>query len=522
MGSASRGTGAASPAGSFLSLLLQDQPALPEGVSFDKPLSRDPSSSGDPQDIAMKAISALLRPTSAAPEATSKRKKTSTDTDAGPLVLAMPATDSSKAAQWFFSLTSGQASAACLPPSSSSDLNAQYVVPSAGTSGEVPPAAGSAQEDKAQAIPELPAVAMPGRDSSTNGAISGVTQEAVNAAPFAELSLTPAANPNAATRVTEARVSAFSTLSLETSPAPARTVPEVDPQLQHEADSPATPEIDMKNPAQGSGAALDLFSNGQNGTLVLPKKKADGGSAQAGDDAIPSNRRGNDWGIAQRAATPASAPLATESQKTSSTAEPPPATSTVPEPPNTEGAKPAGSSVDAIELQVKSADDSSVGLRFVERQGHVEIQLKSGDPQTAQALSENLAGLKTSLSETGWDVQTRLSSVGQTAQGAALDQHIHAAVDPSGSSQSPRTGEVTAGQMNQQSGSDSTAGQDHSRPARDDSSGRNGQQGQPDGASADSERQGRRSTRDSEAWLESIESNLTRSSAGRLTTGVTE
>jgi hypothetical protein len=522
LGPASRGTGAASPAGSFLSLLLQDQPALPAGAASDKLLGQNTSLGGDPPTIATKTFSSLLHPTSAAPETTSKRKKTSKDTDAGPLVLVTPAPDPSKAAHWFLSLTSGQASDACPPPSASSDLDAQYAVPSAGSRGEVLAAAGSAQEDKAQAVPELPAEAIQGGDSLTDRVISGVTQGATNAAPFAELALTPAATPNTAIRVTADRVSAFSTLSLETATAPARAVPEIDSQPQHGADSPATPEIDMKNPAQGSGAALDLFSNGQNGTLVVPKKKADGGSAQAGDDAIPSNRRGNDWGIAQRAITPAAAPLATESQRTSSTAEPPPATSTVTEPPNTEGAKSAGSSVDAIELQVKSTNDSSVGLRFVERQGHIEIQLKSGDPQTAQALSENLAGLKTSLSETGWDVQTRLPSAGQTAQGAALDQRIHAAADPSGSSQSPRTGEVTAGQMNQQSGSDSTAGQDHPRPARDDSSGRNAQQGRHDGASADSERQGRRSARDSEAWLESIQSNLTRSSAGSVTTGVTE
>lgn len=522
LGPASRGTGAASPAGSFLSLLLQDQPALLEGAASDKLLGQNTSLGGDPPTIPTTTFSSLLHPTSAAPEASSKRKKTSKDADASPLVPAPPAPDSFKTAHWFLSLTSGQASDACPPPSASSDLDALYAVPSAGSRGEVPAAAESAQEGKAQAVPELPAEAIPGGDSSTKGAISGVTQGAINAAPLAELALTPAATSNAAIRVPAARASALSTLSMETAVAPARTVPEIDPQPQHGVDRPATPEIDMKSPAQGSGAALDLFSNGQNGTLVVPKKKADGGSTQAGDDAIPSNRRGNDWETAQRAMTPAAAPLATESQKTSSTAEPPPTTSTVPEPPDTEGAKPAGSSVDAIELQVKSANDSSVGLRFVERQGHIEIQLKSGDPQTARTLSENLAGLKTSLSETGWDVQTLLPSVGQTAQGATLDQRIHAAADPSSSTPAPRTGEVSTAQMNQQSGSDSSARQDQSRPEREAPSGRNGQQGRNDSTSADSERQGRRSARDSEAWLESIESNLTRSSSGRVTTGVTE
>ena len=46
-----------------------------------------------------------------------------------------------------------------------------------------------------------------------------------------------------------------------------------------------------------------------------------------------------------------------------------------------------------------------MGLRFVEKQGRVEVQLKSGDASTAKTLSDNLAGLRTTLNEGGWDME---------------------------------------------------------------------------------------------------------------------
>jgi len=88
--------------------------------------------------------------------------------------------------------------------------------------------------------------------------------------------------------------------------------------------------------------------------------------------------------------------------------------------------------------------------------------------------------------------------------------------------QTLRAEQISMGQMNQQSGSDSSAGKGHSGPHQDGSSSRNGQQAENENTGPDSERQGRRSARDSEAWLESIESNLTRSPSSRVTTGVTK
>jgi hypothetical protein len=164
-------------------------------------------------------------------------------------------------------------------------------------------------------------------------------------------------------------------------------------------------------------------------------------------------------------------------------------------------------------LQVRGANEQQVGLRFVERQGHVEIQLKSGDAQAAQTLSDNLAGLKTSLNETGWDVESRFQDRPPSSQNAA-------SADQFGSPQALRTEPLSSGQMNRQSGSDSSSGRDQSRPDGEGSSGRNGQQARNDTAGGDAERQGRHSARDSEIWLESMESNLTGSKFSRFTSGV--
>jgi hypothetical protein len=449
------------------------------------------------------------------PSATSSHKNASSEAGNGASALVTPSPDLTKAARWFLSLSSGQASVTGTSPVANSGVGRQSPETA---SGEVVAATGSTQEGKVRAIPEPLFDATTNRENSANSAADGVTQGTVDAAPFAELSLTPAATETAANRVTTARSSAFSAQSPAAPATVPRTVSEVGSQPRNAVDSPAASEIRPKNFTQGSESSLDLSSNGPKEALAVPKKKTESGSAQSGDFALPSDRGGND----QREVTSPTASLAPESQKASNTPDPPAATSIIPEPTTAEATKPAGSSVGTIEMQIKSANDSSVGLRFVERQGSVEIQLKSGDPQTAQALSENLAGLKTSLNETGWDVQTRFSSAGQANQNSALDQHMRAAADQSGLSQLSRADEVGTVQTNRQSGSDSSAGQDHSRSDRDDSSGRNGQQRRNDSAGADSQRQGKRSAGGSEAWLESMESDLTRSSAGQVTTGVTK
>jgi hypothetical protein len=224
------------------------------------------------------------------------------------------------------------------------------------------------------------------------------------------------------------------------------------------------------------------------------------------------------------------------------------------EPEATETAKPAGSSVGSIELQVRVSDKSQVGLKFVEKQGQIEIQLKSGDAQTARVLSDNLAGLKTSLNENGWNVEGRVqgSAVfsGQGGQNGApaerglsllpstelsspasrsalnspsavADPPIREAGDRLGQGQPLRTEQVSIGQSSRQSGSDTSSGQDQHRSDRDGSPGRNGQQAREDGSGANSEQQGRRSVRDSEEWLESIENNLAQVSSRLVRTGET-
>lgn len=502
VGTAPRGAIAASPMGSFLSLLLQGQPSSPESASAGGSLNSIAGS--DPQSISPKAFSLLFRGTSDGPDTAWKRKKASTETGTGTPVLVTPTPDLSRPAHWFFPLTGGQATATCLAPSSNPDIDAQ---PSATSSEEVAAAAHSTREDKSQPVPELLLEVMPSRESETKNAAGGAAQGTVDAAPFAELSLTPATTPAAATRVTTAQPRVSSTPSPATTFTSPPDVFEVGRPSGNAVRGPSTPEIRVENLSQGSESSLNLSSSGPKGAPPEPKKKSDNGSAQSGDSSMPSGRGGND----PKAVTVPTAPPSRDSQKTNIAPEPARETTTIAEPATTVAEKPAGSSVGTIELQIRSADDSSVGLRFVERQGHVEIQMKSGDRQTAQALSANLAGLTTSLNETGWDVQTHLFPAGQTPPKAALDQHMRASADQSGPAQLPRAAVLTTNQTNPQSDSDSSAGQDRSSTGRDDSSGRNGQHGQNASASADSERQGRRSARDSEAWLESMERNLTQS-----------
>ena len=520
VGLTSRAATAASPAGSFLSLLLQGQSASTDDASSDVPFSLPTGSGTEPQTTATKTFSSTLSIKPAASETASKRKKTSTETGADPLVLVAPALDLSKAAHWFLSFTSGQSTISSPTSSPSPDLDAQYEAPSAASSGEAIASTGSIQEGKADAVSETSVDVTFARESGLDATAASVTQGAADTPPVAELFLKSSSVPAAATQMAVGRSLVSSNVSAQAASTPARTVSAGDLLPQTAAGSPNLPEIEGKDPKQGSESSFDQSSSGQKEPLAVPKKRSESGSTPGGDSANTAKPQRVDSGIVQREMTPSPAPLSVESESPSNTTAASPATSSARDLLNADAAKPAGSSVGAIELQVRSADDSSVGLRFVERQGRVEVQLKSGSQQTAQALTENLSGLKTSLNEAGWDVQTRVPSPGRNVGFEALDQHVPSSAGQPAATQVLRAGEASGSQMNQQSRSDSSADQDQSRTGRDDSSGRNGQQGRDHSASADSDRHGRRSARESEAWLESIENDWTGSSTGRATTGV--
>ena len=202
----------------------------------------------------------------------------------------------------------------------------------------------------------------------------------------------------------------------------------------------------------------------------------------------------------------------------------------------------SGSSVESIELQVQIAGESPVGLKFIEKQGCVEIQLKSSDARTSQELADNLADLGSALNDKGWTVDSRIQGrnsilnpgaqdgsaaergssllAGMASSGlvsrtplnsstVAGDLPVRDATDHFGTGRPQQVEQFPVGPSSRRSGSESSVGQDHSRPDRDSSSDRNGQDARSDNAGANSERKGRRSARDSKEWMESLERNLT-------------
>jgi hypothetical protein len=443
-------------------------------------------------------------------------------------------------------LTCGNASASSTTTSSGPDLDAQ---PQTKFSAQLSVVAVPTHADKAGSDAAVLLDRMANPLDGAGNAISDATQGSVNAAPFAELSLTPVAVPATPAPATAPKLNSSLAPSQVASSA-IKFQPTSDPVAQSQAATASDPvaEIRLSTPLHGGETPLDQSVSRQQDVPELSKKKAEAGGAQNDTSTAPADRGGTEQGAS---ASPIAAPTG-ESQKTSNSAEAATPAPPVREPTPPAPLKPIGSSVGTIELQVRVANEQQVGLRFVERQGHVEIQLKSGDAQTAQALSDNLAGLKTSLNENGWDVesriQTRLSLVGQGPQteaspdrrsstpaqfesaslsaraslspaSATGDQQTREFADQLGAPRTLRTEQVPTGQMNHQSESDSSSRQQQSRPDRDGSTGRHGQHARNDSAGGDAERQDRRSARDSEAWLESMESNLTRSSSRLFSTG---
>lgn len=533
---------------SFSSLLLQDQTDADESAAPTVPDDSGTANgtAGNSRNSSSKGTVALLSRTVAAETQASSRRKKSTDETlpAAPSPVAQ-APDLSKAAQWVLSMIGGGGSTVC----SSTDLDTQCSATVSGQDG-----AGTSSVPAGQTGSESLPLARQLADPTigAENSISGATAGTVNTDPFAELSLTPATTAVAAVRVTAA---SRSTSRIDSPTSSSGSTPQTDSDARSKSQGAteisAVSGMLVSDSEHEGGSSFEQPGREQKAAAEAAKKKAESGSVQGSESAVSSDGGSS---LQSGLASPIIASLK-ESQEVQAPDKPPalstPATETV----SSEPTKPANSSVGSIELQVKVADEKQVGLRFVERQGHVEIQLKSGDAQTAQALSDNLAGLKTSLNENGWDVESRIqahlspsiqssqtgastdrgpSTLSQfepsdlsartslSALSATADAQSRDAGDRSGLTQTLRTEQVSMSQMGRQSGSDSSSSQDQSRSERDASSGRNGQQTRHDGSGADSERQGRRSARDSEAWLDSIESNLTRSSSSQLMYGATK
>jgi hypothetical protein len=547
-GTLSRGSEAAQSDDSFSSLLVQNQSDASDAeartVADDSETAN--SDAGGSRNSSSKRSGALLsRAVTTETQASSRRKKSTDEALPASPSQVTQAPDLSRAAQWVLSMISAGASATC----STADLGTQCstTLPDQdGTGANAVPEGQTASESLSLACQLTDPMI------GTENSISGATQGTVDAEPFAELSLTPNTTSVASVRATAANRSAS---PIDSPVSSSGTTPQADSSAR--SNSQSVTEVSAATAMLGNDFAHEGESSfeqpgrEQKTTGEVLKKKAGSGSVQDSEPTASPDGGAN-------LQSEQTLPIATSvkgPQEVQVSDEPPalsaPALEAVP----SEPAKPLSSSVGTIELQVKVTDEKQVGLRLVERQGHVEIQLKSGDAQTAQALSDNLATLKTSLNENGWDVedriQTRLSpSVQGSPAGASTDRSSSAlsqfessdlsaraplsalsatadmqsreAGDRSGLTQTLRTEQVSISQMSRQSGSDSSSSQDQSRSDRDASSGRNGQQTRHDGSGADSERQGRRSARDSEAWLDSIESNLTRSSSSRMMYGATK
>ncbi len=539
----------ASPEGTFLSLLFQKQSAAPEGPS--NAISNPAESFGKAPAAGVEAIPknpflSVLRTASVEPETAPKRKKAPSETDTGALAFAAQSPAMSKPAPWMLSLTCSEAQAPGSPPSSSSVPAAQ---PLTALSRQLDAATTLPVECTPKAANGLLIEATTSRDAKANAAASGATPGTatpgtMDAAPFAELSLTPSAAPTVASR----SMTPKSDPSLTPDQAPSSTrLPEsaeARPRAAVAIESPGGPAVLRYDLGQRNESSLDSSPERQTSAPAATKKKAEVGGSPSETFKILPDPQVSDQTVAPSTTVPG----APESQRAGYPSEPPTTASSVPEPTAEAPPKPAGSSVGTVELRIESPDRSSIGLRFVERQGRVEIQMNSGDQRTARALSENLDGLKSSLIETGWDVesrtQTRITPVGSASETVATENRGSApsaeyqssnlsstrfsfdlpltAPDRSSSSPPHPLEQVSNAQISRQSGSDSSASQDQSRPDRNDQSGRNGHHGRNDNASADSGGQGRQSARASEAWLESMEGGLTHSSAVGVTTGVTK
>jgi hypothetical protein len=549
-GAPSRGGAATHSSDSFGSLLFQDQTDSSENAASaisDGPGSSINGAGAGQEAIVKKSFSPLASLISAETQPSPRHRKGTDESDAAAPASVAQSPALSTAARWILSLTGGEAAVASSPAASSPVFEAQSPAQSSGQASAAPV---PTQEAKANPAPAITLDPMENPLGGVENAIAGATEGTVDAMPIAELSLTPTAASANANQATAAKSNTSPALSPESS-TPARRQAESDAasQSQGAAGGSAVPEMRLTAVDRGGESSLDQSASRQNAAFAVLKKKAETGSAQSADSTAPLDHGGS----YQAAATSPNAIRPAESESTRMSVAAAAQDSPVLEPASTEPAKSSGSSVGTIELQVKVADDKSVGLRFVERQGQVTIQLKSGDLQTAQALSDNLAGLKSSLNENGWDVesrvQARLAPVGQSPGSpasadrgsspllqfeasslpnrASLDpwsttgnQQARQAADSFGPPQTLRTEQVSTGQMNHQNGSDSSSSHDQPRPDRDGSSGKNGQHAPNESAAADSERQGRRSPRGSAAWLESIESNLTKSSSSWVTTGV--
>jgi len=209
-------------------------------------------------------------------------------------------------------------------------------------------------------------------------------------------------------------------------------------------------------------------------------------------------------------------------------------------------------SISSIEVQLQSQGEGQVGLRFVQRQGQVEVQLKSASQQTTQLVLDGVDTLTSSLTRAGWIVESTIpahltlagagtmgpwafdtSSTSPRQQGSAFvpllaktsespltgDFLAHSLEEHMDTNQYARIEPSVSGQRTHGGSSESMMSQDRSHQDRGGASEKHEQQHSSQDGNRDSARKHRQTAPRTETWIDFIKSQLSQSPTMRFSSG---
>ena len=188
---------------------------------------------------------------------------------------------------------------------------------------------------------------------------------------------------------------------------------------------------------------------------------------------------------------------------------------------------PAAGPVGAIAIKLGGAADGSIDLRFVERRGQVEVQMKTSNPQSARAIIEDLSELKNSLNANGWDVRSvavaRQSQWNMLLPRATTDPTAAAVpaarVDETGAAPARdgrgqidassvlRSSTIASAESPQFANADSSGGSPQHQPGTGTDSDRQGGGRERSGEQTDADQQRRRRQADGRTWLAALDAS---------------
>ncbi|MGO9242280.1 MAG: hypothetical protein ACLQBJ_15870 [Bryobacteraceae bacterium] len=209
-------------------------------------------------------------------------------------------------------------------------------------------------------------------------------------------------------------------------------------------------------------------------------------------------------------------------------------------------------SISSIEVQLQSQGEGQVGLRFVQRQGQVEVQLKSASQQTTQLVLDGVDTLTSSLTRAGWTVESTIlahltlagadkmepsafdtSSTSARQQGSAVvpllaktydsplagDFLARSLAEHMDTNQYARIEPSVSGQRVHGGSSESMMSQDRSHQDHGGASEKHGQQHSSQDGNRDSARKNRQTAPRAETWIDFIQSQLGQSATMRFSSG---